>query len=86
MSLAGSIIDIPGLEVERVDRRETIEVWAKPRFRQAPNKDELEDLVQLISQRVGLPGTPGIAETGHRERLAGTGARRRHGCHASSSG
>ena len=53
MSLAGSIIGIPGLEVERVDRRETIEVWAKPRFRQAPNKDELEDLVQLISQRVG---------------------------------
>jgi len=35
MSLAGSIIGIPGLEVERVDRRETIEAWAKPRFRPA---------------------------------------------------
>jgi len=35
MSLAGSIIGIPGLEVERVDRRETIEVWAMPRFRPA---------------------------------------------------
>ena len=33
-----------------------------------------------------MAGTPGLAGTGHRERLAGTGARRRHGCHASSSG
>ncbi len=32
MSLVGSIIGIRGLEVERVDRRDTIRIWAKPRF------------------------------------------------------
>jgi hypothetical protein len=33
MSHAGTIIGIPGLEIERVKRREGIEVWAKPCWR-----------------------------------------------------
>ena len=33
MSHAGTIIGIPGLEIERVKRREGIEVWAKPNRR-----------------------------------------------------
>lgn len=33
MSLATAIIGIPGLEVERVTRRDDIQIWAKPRFR-----------------------------------------------------
>ena len=33
MSHAGMIIGIPGLEIERVKRREGIEVWAKPSWR-----------------------------------------------------
>jgi transposase len=33
MSLAGTIIGIPGLEIERVDRQKTIEVWARPKQR-----------------------------------------------------
>ena len=30
MSLAARIVGIPDLEVERVDRQKSIEVWAKP--------------------------------------------------------
>jgi hypothetical protein len=33
MSHGGMIIDIPRLEIERVKRREGIEVWAKPSWR-----------------------------------------------------
>ena len=35
MSHAGSIVGIPGLEIERVDRNQGIHVWASPRKRPA---------------------------------------------------
>ena len=30
MSLAGTIIDIPELQIERIDQQKSLEVWASP--------------------------------------------------------
>jgi ribosomal protein S27E len=69
------ILFLDGVYVHRDNR--------PPRFQRvkAPDKGELEELVQLISQRVGRC-LPGLAGTGHRERLAGPRPRRGYRCHA----